>query len=166
MPDIEVRDLSPRVEIREQVARVELRTQGQKGDKGDKGDPGSSGGGSSSTTITHPAGLDLSGFRVVAVRADNRVTYLDNATASDATLTALITTAAAAVDTDVVCQSWGEMTDNTWSWTPGAPIYVGANGVLTQVVPTSPGATFCRRIASAITATEILLDSQETVILN
>jgi hypothetical protein len=48
----------------------------------------------------------------------------------------------------------GLVTNNGWAWTPGCPIYVEANGVLTQTLP-SPS---WRRIGYAVSPTQINLD--------
>jgi len=49
----------------------------------------------------------------------------------------------------------GLMTENGWSWTPNAPIFITTDGVLTQTAPTG---TPLRRIAWAISSTTINLD--------
>lgn len=48
----------------------------------------------------------------------------------------------------------GLITNNGWSWTNGAPIFIQANGVLTQTLPTHPW----RRIGYAVSPTQINLD--------
>lgn len=50
----------------------------------------------------------------------------------------------------------GLMTENGWNWTPNAPIFISANGVITQTVP-SVGNPI-RRIGWAISSTQINLD--------
>jgi len=50
----------------------------------------------------------------------------------------------------------GLMTENGWTWTPDAPIFISANGTLTQTLPTAGNPV--RRIGWAISATEINLD--------
>lgn len=49
----------------------------------------------------------------------------------------------------------GLITNNGWSWTNGAPIFVTNNGVLTQTLPSHPW----RRIGYAVSPTQINLDS-------
>jgi hypothetical protein len=65
-----------------------------------------------------------------------------------------ITTAAASAASFVRVLSRGYMTNPSWSWTPEAPIFVGAYGVLTQAVPSG----VARRIAWAVSPTEINID--------
>ena len=50
----------------------------------------------------------------------------------------------------------GLMTEGGWSWTPNAPVFIGADGVLTQTPPTFGNPV--RRIAWAISATQLNLD--------
>lgn len=50
----------------------------------------------------------------------------------------------------------GLMTEDGWSWTPDAPIFIAADGVLTQTQPTFGNPV--RRIGWAISATTINLD--------
>ncbi|ANJ20685.1 hypothetical protein RDp07_gp25 [Roseobacter phage RD-1410Ws-07] len=50
----------------------------------------------------------------------------------------------------------GLMTEDGWSWTPNAPIFIGTDGVLTQASPVF--GTPVRRIAWAISATTINLE--------
>ena len=50
----------------------------------------------------------------------------------------------------------GLITEGAWNWTPNAPIFIAANGVLTQTQPTAGNPV--RRIGWAISATELNLD--------
>lgn len=56
----------------------------------------------------------------------------------------------------------GLMTDQSWSWTPAQPIFCGAGGVLTHVAPTSVA---IRQVAVAVSATTILVDLSDLVIM-
>lgn len=58
---------------------------------------------------------------------------------------------------EIQAQTFGRLADNDWSWTAGLPIYVGANGVLTQTKPTSPAAVWTRIIAVAETPRIIMM---------
>jgi hypothetical protein len=50
----------------------------------------------------------------------------------------------------------GLISEGAWNWTPNAPIFIAANGVLTQTQPTAGNPV--RRIGWAISATELNLD--------
>jgi hypothetical protein len=51
----------------------------------------------------------------------------------------------------------GDVTDASLSFAAGAPVFVGASGVLTQTAPTAPGSAFLVRIgaASAVNALHV-----------
>lgn len=55
-----------------------------------------------------------------------------------------------------------ELTEGTWSWDTTKPIYLGNNGDLTQMVPTTG---FIQRIARPLTATTIQIDIDDPVII-
>lgn len=65
-----------------------------------------------------------------------------------------ISTGAASIGETAVLQRSGLMVEPTWTWTPDAPVFVGAAGVLTQTPPSG----VARRVAWAISATEINVD--------
>lgn len=48
----------------------------------------------------------------------------------------------------------GFLSENSWTWTPNAPVFITTDGVLTQTVPSGT----LRRIGWAISATQIHLD--------
>lgn len=60
------------------------------------------------------------------------------------------------VDDPINVVRQGLMTEPAWTWTPDAPIFIAANGVLTQTLPSAGNPV--RRIGWAISATEINLD--------
>lgn len=63
---------------------------------------------------------------------------------------------AAIIETD------GEITDASWSWTPGDALFVGANGVLTDIAPTSIA---LRQVAVAVSSNTIRVDLGDLYIL-
>lgn len=54
----------------------------------------------------------------------------------------------------------GSMQDGGWSWTAGEAIYCGANGILTH---TAPATGWTRRVAEAISATEIIVNIHQPI---
>lgn len=54
------------------------------------------------------------------------------------------------------------ITESSWAWVPGQPIYFVANGVLTQAVPTETAVT---PIGVAISATTVLISRDAPVFL-
>lgn len=63
--------------------------------------------------------------------------------------------------TPQIC-NFGEMTSSVWNWTIGLPIYVGADGILTQTKPT---VGFILEIAQPITTTSILVNMKTVVLV-
>lgn len=72
-----------------------------------------------------------------------------------------ITTAAIAQGAQGAVRRSGVMVELSWSWTPGAPLFIGPAGILTETPP-SDGPV--RRLAVALTATSILIDFQPIII--
>lgn len=67
-----------------------------------------------------------------------------------------VTRMATIVDDPINVVRSGLMTENAWTWTPDAPIFIGIDGVLTQSQPLAGNPI--RRIGWAISATELNLD--------
>lgn len=103
--------------------------------------------GPSGNQVTVTAQEALGGHR--AVTADGY-----HATPSLLDKLAGISTGAASLGDTANLQRSGLMTEPSWTWTPDAPVFVGAAGVLTQTPPSGTA----RRIAWAISATEINVD--------
>ncbi len=57
-------------------------------------------------------------------------------------------------------QVFGPMVDPGWNWTPDGPVFVGADGVLTQTPPTSG---WLQRVGLANTATKLWVDLQPAI---
>ena len=80
------------------------------------------------------AGENIGGHRAVTVGADGKA-YLASPVEAQAQAVFGVTTGAALAGAVVVIQCAGEQVEPAWSWTPG-PVWLGTDGVLTQVVPT------------------------------
>lgn len=130
---------------------------------GPQGPPGS-GAGSGSTTETYIAGTALGGQRIVVTNSSGEAIYAQNTDAAHANMATKITTGAAESSAEVTVQFIGTMTDVSFNWTPGATLYLGVNGLMTQTPPTSP-AVFSKVVAVAETATKILLVQEPPVML-
>jgi hypothetical protein len=59
----------------------------------------------------------------------------------------------------------GEVIEPSWSWTPRSLIYLGIDGQLTAVPPTTPGAVFFLVVGVAMTSTSIFFDPQNPTLL-
>ncbi|MCA1842373.1 MAG: hypothetical protein LC792_04135 [Actinobacteria bacterium] len=109
-------------------------------------------------TVPVVATAALSGHRAVSPIAAGIVGYADYATDDDMGRPIWITTSATAAGegTDVV--AYGMITEPTWDWIPARPVYLGANGALTQAVPAAPAARFQLQVATAESPTTIYVD--------
>jgi hypothetical protein len=121
--DVIIRPTAGSVTIEPKVATVIIKTTGIPGPPGNV------------QLITRVAGEALGGQRVVYVDADNKAYYASPDDA-EAGLIVGVTTAAAAQGAAVQIRTEGEIVESSWNWT-SAPIWLGANGLLTQTPPTS-----------------------------
>lgn len=115
------------------------------------GPPGS--GASAGPLIACIAGEAVGGHRVVAIRTDGKAYHVSPSDA-EADSVAGLTTGAAILGDIVSITAGGEVSEPSWSWTPGS-VWLGANGTMTQTVPTS-GAIV--RIGTALSATAIYVE--------
>jgi hypothetical protein len=135
-----------RVTVRTTERIVRVSPIGQRGPKGDTG----SGGGDS--TIIKQADGAISGHRIVRQTGVNGISYVDVTDASQVTSALGMTENAASDGGDVTVRIEGEVTEGSWSWTPLQPIYLSANGMMTQTPPTSPGAAFVLSVGYALSS--------------
>jgi hypothetical protein len=79
------------------------------------------------------AGEALGGHRAVYVASDG-MAYYGNPDATSR-LVAGITTGAASLGADVTIQTFGEIEEASWAWNDDGPVWLAANGQLTQTLP-------------------------------
>lgn len=114
----------------------------------------------SGLVIRRTAAENLSGHKVVALNNSGQAEYADKNNDDQISAIAGITVSSTTSGNSTTIQTYGPMTELSWSWTPRQPIYCGTNGALTQVVPTSG---WLRQVALAETATKIFIDIQEPI---
>lgn len=105
--------------------------QGPPGPQGSVGPMGPSGG----AGLERTADVALSGHRCVRATSSTGVDYADSGTPSHRSTVLGITTGAAAMGVPITVLASGALIEPSWAWTPGLPIYAGANGLLTQTAP-------------------------------
>jgi hypothetical protein len=109
------------------------------------------------------AAFALGGNRVVAFRSDGLVEHASNTTAGHQHLSVGVTTGAVSLGAVADVLSLGEMTEGSWSWTPGQLVFLGVNGLLTQTVPTAP--SFLRVVGVAVTSTTLFISPHPAITL-
>lgn len=138
------------------VARtVEIDVGGQ----GPQGVPGPTGG-----TFSRNADGAISGHRVVRATSATAVGYCDAGTLAHMFTCLGVTTGGAADGGPVIVTSLGELTEPSWSWTAGLPIFCGAQGVLTQTY--DPAWAWCLVVAVAETSTKIFIQPRTPIAIS
>ncbi len=113
--------------------------------------------------MTYPAAAILSGHRAVVYSpADGGWIYAQRSLAAHAGAQIAVTLSSGLVGELVTARAGGAIDEPTWSWPPMATIYLGDNGQLVTVPPTSG---FLRPIARAVSATRITVDPEPAVAL-
>lgn len=118
------------------------------GPQGPQGPPGNSGI-TDSLLRSFTAGEDLSGHQIVIRQADSTVITASNDTLTEVHGPLWMTTGAASSGQPVEVLIFGNSQEPSWAWSPGQPIYLGLAGVMTQIPPSAPGASFLVQIAYA-----------------
>lgn len=120
----------------------------------------------SATTVRRAtAGENLSASRAVRLDSAGAVRYADAGTAAHAGQVAGLTRTAASSSDEVDVIEAGIVDDPEWTWTPGAPIFAGASGALTQTAPSAPTSAWSCVVAIAITDTRVRVGIGNAIVL-
>lgn len=106
----------------------------------------------------YPSGQVLGGNRAVTLNSSGSTVYPD--TSSPNSFVVGLTTGSSSPGELVEVQIAGTQTEPSWTWTPGLPVFVVADGVLTQTPPTT-GQTLI--IGWAAAPTKIVIDKQPPI---
>lgn len=117
-----------------------------------------SGGGGNANTFTVESSISLSGQRIIANTASG-IVYASR-DLLETVQTVLGFTKNAGTTLEVIAQ--GVYSDPTMAWDPLFPLWLGINGELTQVRPTTG---YLLEVGKVITPTEIIINIQEPIIL-
>jgi len=90
--------------------------------------------GNKTTTTDYPAAIAVSALRLVRLDSNNNLVVADKDI--DATLLGLTIQSAIAGASPTVILS-GLHSDSSWNWTRGSPLYLGTNGNISALVPSS-----------------------------
>ncbi|QEL64793.1 hypothetical protein OTERR_13170 [Oryzomicrobium terrae] len=158
MPDLIVTNEELVVlETEEVISLIASAEQGPPGPPGLAGLPGGS-------SLTYPAGTALGGHRMVLLDATGSAVYADATDPSHALKVLGMTVGAAVAGYPVDIQTGGEITEPTWSWDVSLPVFLGANGLLTQVVPAAPSA-FSLVVGIPLSPTTLYVSLREPILI-
>jgi len=118
--------------------------------------------GAEQNVISYTAGAPLSGHRAVVMQDDGTINYADNTNPSHAFRVIGITTGAIASDVAGDVRIFGRITEPSWSWAIGDPVYLSTAGMLTQ---TPPAAGFLLKIGCPEASDTLLVKIGEPIIL-
>lgn len=125
--------------------------QGLQGPEGPAGSPGAPG--ASTQFEYYVSAVALGGNRAVTVNSIGQLVYPDTTQVNSWCLG--ITKHSAVVGEQVQVQIIGTQQEPSWNWTPGEPIFVHANGGLSQTQPTTGQLIV---VGTAQTPTSIFID--------
>ena len=153
-----IRDANPgdTTVVERQVVRVLTgEAQGPAGPQGPVGPAASS-------FVTYPAGVPLSGHKVVRSDSSGGVIYASSDLLQDANAVLGLSLNAALLGAPVNVQVAGEAVDSIWSFTPGLPVFLGVAGSLTQV---PPAAGFQLIVGVAAASDRLVIQIKQPIIL-
>ncbi|MDP2786260.1 MAG: hypothetical protein Q8O38_16955 [Sulfurimicrobium sp.] len=138
--------------------RIEALDVAEQGPPGPQGIPGPTGG----SALQYLAGIALGGHRMVVLDDAGLAIYADKSIPAHAGKVLGMTTGAANPGELATIQTGGEMTEPSWSWLLNQPIYLGANGLLTQTPPVT-GISLI--VGFPITATKVFISIKQLIFL-
>lgn len=130
---------------------IEVASQGPQGIPGEKGAPGA-------TALFCISAVNLSGHRAVLYYPNGSVGYATNTDPTHGLRVLGITTGAALQGDPVEVKLLDHLTEPSWNWDVSKPIYLGADGVLTQMQPTAPEASFILVVGAPTSPTSMFIN--------
>ena len=115
-----------------------------------------------SGTLTGEAATALSALRVVTADDTGRLVYASSADLTQFAKGLALTLQAFAEGDEAVAALALIVTDAAWSWEDSSPIFLGLDGVLTQVAPTNG---YLRQVAAPLSSTSLYFEPQEATLL-
>ena len=119
-------------------------------------------GASGACTFTITAGQDLSGHRMVSVNSSGQAVYADKDTPATVRQVLGLTTGAAMNGVQATVLQAGEIAEPSWTLDPGTPVYLGNNGLLTQILPATG---VILQVGVPLTAKMLLVDIKKPISL-
>lgn len=134
-----------------------------RGPKGERGDPGQTGqtgapGASGEVSFIYPAAYAISGHRIVTLDEHGAAIYASSAIPAHANRVIGMTENAAAAGDDLNIKKIGKLVEPSWNWQLDKPVYLGADGFLTQTPPAVPTAEFSLVVGFPASATSLFIN--------
>ena len=137
------------------------------GMQGPPGPPGPSGGGpgggGGDGSLHYVAAMPLGGNRVITLDDTGRAIYADQSVGAHLGRVLGISVGAVTGGEAVTIVRTGEMTEPSWSWALNKPVFLAANGMLTQVPPTTG---FSLVVGFPVAATKLFISLREPLLLS
>lgn len=131
----------------------------EQGPVGPEGKPGPAAG----TAFTRPAAANVSGGKAVTLNAAGQVLHANGANAAMAHSVAGISLNGGAAGADItIITTGGEIEESVWNWQANKPVFLGADGVLTQTAPTSG---YLLVVGVAVGPTRMLVKVQQPIFI-
>ena len=130
-------------------------TIGEMGPPGPQGVPGTVG------AVQYIASIAIGGHRLVTLNDVGQVVYADNTIMSHTNKVLGVTTGAVIAGDISTINTGAEIIEPTWAWTLGLPIFLSANGLMTQ---TEPIVGFSMIVGFPISATKIFIKINRAII--
>lgn len=130
------------------------------GSPGPQGAPGQSG----TSALVQTAATDLGGHRVLRTTGAGIVGYASNSDPLHGDDTIGMSANAAMAGQEVTVVTAGAVSFNGWAWTPGKPVYLAADGLLTQIADMDTAA-FAQVIGHASDAQTVFVAVEPPVYL-
>lgn len=92
-------------------------------------------------------------------------TYASNDDPTHATRIVGMTTHAAIAGAPVAILTYGEITEPGWNWNVDQPVYLGIDGLITQIPPEAPDAKFLVVVGFPISATALYINLGASITL-
>jgi hypothetical protein len=115
------------------------------------------------TALTAVTAQAISGHSVVTLNNAGLMDYASANNLAHANRPLALTTGAWGSGVAASAALLGHITESTWSWTVGLPIWLGDTGLLTQALPND--SLFQRQIAEVINPTTIMFWAQYAIVL-
>lgn len=105
----------------------------------------------------------LSGHRVLTTDGSGKTIYASSDNSEHVKGPFIISMQAVVVNEEFDPIAVGLIIEPSWTWTPRSLIYLGPNGTLTDVAPTSLDAEFLLVVGTALTPTQLFFDPQSPI---